>query len=707
MRRHSHVPGYEQLVGERGTSTTAAAANGAPAGRMAGGRDDEGDGLRHSSLIKGSNAELWDTLLEAGGSQVAAGAGARRWMHIDQAGTPTLVEVDKHKVVQELGVRYRDLLQLDPTVPIPFPAAVLIRPKALVVNLETVRMIICQNQCYVLSVPKAGDPHVATLPSLDSPFIRQLCRCLRTGKSTATMHDLSRNSAGFDFDAPYELRALEVALAACTNALDSEVYDLELRAYPAIDRLATNVSKGVLEEVRQVKQVMGRLTGRVQRVKTELEEILEDDADMADMYLARRAVLLGEAPPADHFAIHKSQSTVLTGGQDPSSHRPPSALGLGKGHASEADVQYPLRGRPPSAAGEVHYAMSESGSAVNLHNAHGGQGHGGQGRSARAAPDLPVPAHEHLGHHTRSGAELAGGNGSRHGGHGHHHRSGSSGSVGGSRHGGQGGVQQFKRAGTVVRTIRTLRRKPRAAAQPSGAGSPGAAEGAAAGAAGGASGEAAAAEGQPLLGEGGEMETVSSAPAALAAEPGDGGGPGDSDSEAEQWETVIEQPGAPAIDPHEIEDSEDMLESYFLQASAAAVQPESQFACWAAPSCAGPAIAYTCIDATHLFQIDYILRRLLTINERVDDTEDLVAIEMDHRRNELVATDLMVTTLTAGMAFVAMVAGIYGMNLHPYPQSYGYLVGAIVLMAFAGIGLVAGIVAWIRHRRLMFIPTLT
>ena len=44
----------------------------------------------------------------------------------------------------------------DPTptplqVPIPFPAAVLIRPKALVVNLETVRMIICQNQCYVLS----------------------------------------------------------------------------------------------------------------------------------------------------------------------------------------------------------------------------------------------------------------------------------------------------------------------------------------------------------------------------------------------------------------------------------------------------------------------------------------------------------------------------------------------------------------------------
>ncbi len=145
MRRHSHVPGYEELGGERGNG---AVANGAP-GRMAGGRDDDSNGLRHSSLIKGSNAELWDTLLEGGGPQASwgtarimpgwrvaammqcmmlgtkavaavdgarpchksaqqlsmpapwhigslqavAGAAARRWMHIDQAGNPTPVEV--------------------------------------------------------------------------------------------------------------------------------------------------------------------------------------------------------------------------------------------------------------------------------------------------------------------------------------------------------------------------------------------------------------------------------------------------------------------------------------------------------------------------------------------------------------------------------------------------------------------------------------
>ncbi len=37
------------------------------------------------------------------------------------------VQVDKHRLVQDLCVRYRDLLTLDPSVPIPYPASLLIR----------------------------------------------------------------------------------------------------------------------------------------------------------------------------------------------------------------------------------------------------------------------------------------------------------------------------------------------------------------------------------------------------------------------------------------------------------------------------------------------------------------------------------------------------------------------------------------------------
>ena len=47
-----------------------------------------------------------------------------------------------------------------------------------------------------------------------------------------------RSSASFDFDAPFELRALEVALATVTNVLDSEVFELERDAYPTMGKHA-------------------------------------------------------------------------------------------------------------------------------------------------------------------------------------------------------------------------------------------------------------------------------------------------------------------------------------------------------------------------------------------------------------------------------------------------------------------------------------
>lgn len=56
-------------------------------------------------------------------------------------------------------------------------------------------------------------------------------------------------------------------------------------------------------------------------------------------------------------------------------------------------------------------------------------------------------------------------------------------------------------------------------------------------------------------------------------------------------------------------------------------------------------------------QVDYLLRRLMLLSERIAATESLLSIEMDHRRNELVALDLFVTCVGASFAFVGMVAG--------------------------------------------------
>jgi len=82
--------------------------------------------------------------------------------------------------------------------------------------------------------------------------------------------------------------------------------------------------------------------------------------------------------------------------------------------------------------------------------------------------------------------------------------------------------------------------------------------------------------------------------------------------------------------PHDIEDAENLLESYFMQ-------------------------------------MEFLHSRLLHLKERTDDTEDLINIELDQRRNELVSLDLVLTATATAFGFVACVAGIFEMNLSPLP----------------------------------------
>ena len=55
-----------------------------------------------------------------------------------------------------------------------YPTAILIREKALVVHLESVRMIVCKDQILIISVPGPETPPQSAFPAPDSPFIQDL-----------------------------------------------------------------------------------------------------------------------------------------------------------------------------------------------------------------------------------------------------------------------------------------------------------------------------------------------------------------------------------------------------------------------------------------------------------------------------------------------------------------------------------------------------
>ncbi|KAL5675944.1 hypothetical protein ACJX0J_012075, partial [Zea mays] len=85
---------------------------------------------------------------------------------------------------------------------------------------------------------------------------------------------------------PFEFRALEVCLEFSCKSLEHETCALEEEAYPALDELSSNVSTLNLERVRQIKSRLLAISGRVQKVRDELEHLLDDDVDMAAMHLS-------------------------------------------------------------------------------------------------------------------------------------------------------------------------------------------------------------------------------------------------------------------------------------------------------------------------------------------------------------------------------------------------------------------------------------
>ena len=83
--------------------------------------------------------------------------------------------------LQSLRSTCYTLADIMPQVPEAHPSAVFIREKALVIHLESTRMVIAKDAVYVLTVPSALEPNVGVLPTADAPLVKDLTLRLSTG----------------------------------------------------------------------------------------------------------------------------------------------------------------------------------------------------------------------------------------------------------------------------------------------------------------------------------------------------------------------------------------------------------------------------------------------------------------------------------------------------------------------------------------------
>ncbi|GKU99769.1 hypothetical protein SLEP1_g12566 [Rubroshorea leprosula] len=191
------------------------------------------------------------------------GHGNRSWIKIDQNGNSKILELDKAKIMRQCSLPSRDLRLLDPLFI--YPSTILGREKAIVVSLEQIRCIITSEEVILMN-------------SLDRSVLQyksELSKRLQTNKDQVD-------------DLPFEFRALELALELTCVSLDAQVKELEMEIYPVLDELASSINTLNLERARRLKGHLLALTQRVQKVHDEIEHLMDDDGDMAEMYLTEK-----------------------------------------------------------------------------------------------------------------------------------------------------------------------------------------------------------------------------------------------------------------------------------------------------------------------------------------------------------------------------------------------------------------------------------
>ncbi|KAI5846086.1 hypothetical protein BZA05DRAFT_406922 [Tricharina praecox] len=206
-----------------------------------------------------------------------------RCTEFDREGNVTVVsgEFKKTELCTKHGLLPRDLRKI--WVPSTIVPHILVRKNSILVNLLHIRALIKADTVLLFDIYGSNDSYT------QSVFMYDLEGKLRQG---------SKAMGGL----PYEMRALEAILISVTAALEAEMRVLQELVVQLLGELEEDIDRDQLRQLLIYSKKLSTFEQKAKLIRNAIEEILDADDDLADMYLTEK--LQGkERPMEEHTEV--------------------------------------------------------------------------------------------------------------------------------------------------------------------------------------------------------------------------------------------------------------------------------------------------------------------------------------------------------------------------------------------------------------------
>lgn len=233
-----------------------------------------------------------------------------RCTEIDSQGNVTSSHsMSKSEICAQNGLQPRDLRRIDSRISNVVPS-ILVRDEAIIFNVHNIRALIKADS--VILFDHSSLPSVSISPPssendpekpkfvIRSAFAHNLLKNLREPNFAHSRQSTSGTStpSSIGTDLPYEFRALETMLGSVASSLEGELGVLKTLVSSLLDGLERNIERDKLKQLLLYSRRLSSFNSRAVLVQECLDEILENDQDMANAYLSEK--ILDRAPRAPH-----------------------------------------------------------------------------------------------------------------------------------------------------------------------------------------------------------------------------------------------------------------------------------------------------------------------------------------------------------------------------------------------------------------------